>query len=571
MRRNDILDALAAWQGAPVDAARREELLARLRTDDAFRKELAEALWTLSMVRVVQAPEPRWLGLSEELGLLDDEEGAADEDAEQVLMAEIRGKPHRLWVSRRWRTMAMVSAGLAALLMIFLFIGRDGDVVPEQFAVAPLDERKLAVVSGETGAVWDGDPLIAGGKWLRPGAQRLLSGSETLVFSDGVRVRLQAPVDFNLLDRNAISCRRGAVRVRLPVGTEGFRVDVPFGTVTDLGTDFAVSVGADDGTKVAVFEGEVEIAIRQRENDGIRLLSMTKGEAMQVAVDGSTRPADAKDLPPPPDMALPPLKLSEAYADRILAGKPRHYWRLNRMEDGVIPDETGNGNPLVPVGTVEISADTGRRNSLRLSGDGGLESQKPWRFGREGAALELWFVSEGSARTALTGLSPGKSAGQHFALLGYNDHVPEANADYIRHNGLRFLTRWPVGRRGGVNLFSEPVIDPYSWHHVVIQLKDRRMELHADGLPVKTATADALPESIDVFLTFGFAYTLRQGGIRPMPERFLNGRMAEIAVYDRVLSLEEIRERCSRKEEIAAHDTAPVPEKIPQHPVEATE
>ena len=547
MLRNDIADALAAWQGAPVEAERRDELLARLRADDAFRREFAEAVWMLSMVRVVQAPEPRWLGLAEELGLCGDERDAGSDDAEKAIMAAVRRKPHRP-ISRGWRAMAMVSAGLAALLMLFLFIGskRDAGLAGgERLA----DERRLAVLSGVGGAVWEKEPVLAGGNWLRPGAHRLLAGRETLVFSDGVRVRLEAPLDFSLVDAATLSCRRGGMRVRVPDGTEGFRVQVPFGTVTDHGTEFAVSVGPDAATKVAVFEGKVELGIRQREHDGIRSMPMTGGEAIQVETDGTTKPSDATGMPPPPDLALPPLVLPDDYASRILAAGPRHYWRMDRMENGVVPDETGNGNLLVPVGPVEISADAGGRSSLRLSGDGGLRSAVPWHLLRNGAALELWFASEGSQRTCLAGLATGESNAQHFAVLGHNDNKAEASPRMMLSNTLRFLTRWPTGARGGVNLFSEPVYGAFSWHHVVIQLKDRRMELHADGMPVKIATADPMPETIDVFLSLGFSHIKSEDGKTIRPDRFLIGRMAEVAVYDRLLSPAEIRVRSGRQTE----------------------
>ena len=573
MQRNDIVDALAAWQGAPVEAARRAELLARLRADETFRKEFAEALWTLSMVRMVQAPEPRWLGLSEELGLLRNEENAASDDAEKAIMAEIRRKPHRLQVSRRWRTLAMVSVGLAALLMIFLLIGKANDAEPERVAEARPDERRLAVLSGEAGAVWETKPFLAGGKWLRPGAHRLLSGSETLVFSDGTRVRLQAPVDFSLVDEDAISCKRGALRVKMASGAAGFRVDVPFGMVTDQGTDFAVAVGADDDTRVAVFEGQVQVAIQQQENDGIRLFSMTEGQAIKVIADGSIQSADTMNLPTPPDTVLPSLELPEAYADRILAAKPRHYWRLNRMKNGEIPDETGNGNPLVPVGNVAISADAGGRSTLRLTGDGGLESKLPWRLHREGAALEMWFVSEGNQKSALAGLATEREDERHFVMLGHNnDDTSEGYPGRHMLNAIRFLTRWPAGVEGGVNLFSDPVYGPITWHHVVIQIKDRRMELHADGMPVKIATGDAIPETIDLFPTFGFAYTLGDGNSKKsIADRFLIGRMAEIAVYDRILSVEEIRERYGRMAEIALIHGSPNPANHSEKSPESTE
>jgi hypothetical protein len=239
--------------------------------------------------------------------------------------------------------------------------------------------------------------------------------------------------------------------------------------------------------------------------------------------------------------------LPDAYADLILAGKPRHYWRLDRMENGKIRDVTGRGNPLLSLGPLAVSADAGGRKSLRLSGKGGLRSQIPWRLRTDGAALELWFASEGNQQSSLVGMATRESDSRHFAMLSHNSYSSEAAPRSQMLNTVRFLTRWPIDVRGGVNLFSEPVIGPYSWHHVVIQIKGRRMELHVDGLPVKVATADPLPETIDAFLTLGFAHTMgRDGLIEGLPDRFLIGRMAEVAVYDRVLSPGEIRQRLGK-------------------------
>jgi len=548
MLRNDMVDALATWQGLAVDADRRDELLARLRTDEVFCREFAEALWTLAMLRVVQAPEPRWLSLSEELGLCGvEEDGSVDEGAEEAIMAEVRRKPHRIRLSLPWRTFAMVAAGVLALFLWFLFIAKGRNTEKMGITEVLPSERKLAVLAGESGAVWESDPLIAGGNWVRPGSHRLLAGSDTLLFFNGIRVRLQAPLEFSLVNEGTVSCHRGAMRVTVANGAAGFRVNVPFGVVTDLGTDFAVSVGADDATRVAVMEGTVELGIRQQEDDGIRLISMAPGEAVEVSATGNTQPASTNGVPPPPDSSLLPLKLPDAYADLILAGKPRHYWRLDRMENGKIPDVTGRGNPLLSLGPLAVSADGGGRHSLRLSGKGGVRSQHPWRLRTDGAALELWFASEGNQQSSLVGMATRELDSRHFAMLSHNSYLSEAAPRSQMLNTVRFLTRWPIDVRGGVNLFSEPVIGPYSWHHVVIQIKGRRMELHVDGMPVKVATADPLPKTIDAFLTLGFAHTMgRDGLIEGLPDRFLIGRIAEVAVYDRVLSPKEIRQRLGK-------------------------
>src|SRR5437868_2571568 len=69
----DLLDLLKAVRGEPLKEARRVELLARLRADEAFRREFVNEILMLGMLKAVQATEPRWLVLEDELGWSADE------------------------------------------------------------------------------------------------------------------------------------------------------------------------------------------------------------------------------------------------------------------------------------------------------------------------------------------------------------------------------------------------------------------------------------------------------------------------------------------------------------------
>ena len=64
----DLLDLLAAFMGGDIDAARREALQARLRSDADFRRAFAGEIGTLGRIRAVQSPEPRWLGMEDTMG-----------------------------------------------------------------------------------------------------------------------------------------------------------------------------------------------------------------------------------------------------------------------------------------------------------------------------------------------------------------------------------------------------------------------------------------------------------------------------------------------------------------------
>ena len=64
----DLRDLLSAWLGGEIDAARGDELLARVRQDEAFRRAFVDEIRMLGMLRAVQSTEPRWLRLEDELG-----------------------------------------------------------------------------------------------------------------------------------------------------------------------------------------------------------------------------------------------------------------------------------------------------------------------------------------------------------------------------------------------------------------------------------------------------------------------------------------------------------------------
>src|SRR4051794_31525850 len=90
----DLVDLLAAWLGEEIEPGRSEALLERLRRDEAFQDSVIDEIRMLGMIRVVQATEPRWLRLHDELGWgLDDKaDGEAEEDA---FMRRLRGMPIR--------------------------------------------------------------------------------------------------------------------------------------------------------------------------------------------------------------------------------------------------------------------------------------------------------------------------------------------------------------------------------------------------------------------------------------------------------------------------------------------
>jgi hypothetical protein len=105
---------------------------------------------------------------------------------------------------------------------------------------------------------------------------------------------------------------------------------------------------------------------------------------------------------------------------------------------------------------------------------------------------------------------------------------------------MRFLMRATAASTEGVNLISRPGTLPFVWHHVVAQRQEREMTLYVDGRRLASGICDEVaPEALGALL-FGYSIGYTGNEANSKPWRQLQGRLAEIALYDRVLTPEEI-------------------------------
>jgi len=115
---------------------------------------------------------------------------------------------------------------------------------------------------------------------LPQGPIRLVSGRVEMLFRSGGTAVIEGPAVFEPIAANALRLSEGAVRCRCPSKGTELRVVTPATTVTDLGTEFLVSVGANQQTRLAVTEGSVRI-----DGDGGSRL-VHEGEAFVIDQEG---------------------------------------------------------------------------------------------------------------------------------------------------------------------------------------------------------------------------------------------------------------------------------------------
>lgn len=174
-----------------------------------------------------------------------------------------------VWLS--WRPLAAAAA-------LVLFIG--GWVIGSSTRKAPtVSDNPEAVDDGVAlltqmlDASWTGTRQPRAGTILSPGRLQLSRGLAQLEFYSGVRLIIEGPADVELVSANRAVCHSGRIRAWVPPQARGFQVVSPEFELVDLGTEFGMEVGANVGSKVEVFDGEVELhPAGARTADPLRLL-----------------------------------------------------------------------------------------------------------------------------------------------------------------------------------------------------------------------------------------------------------------------------------------------------------
>ncbi|MDF1745309.1 MAG: FecR domain-containing protein [Gimesia sp.] len=111
-------------------------------------------------------------------------------------------------------------------------------------------------------------------------------GSLELVTTNGARIAIEAPAEFQFESAQRLHMKRGRLAADVPPSAKGFTVVTPTGEAVDLGTKFGVDIPSQGNAEIHVFEGEV---IAQSSGGGKRL-SLRDGEAFKLqAGAGSSR------------------------------------------------------------------------------------------------------------------------------------------------------------------------------------------------------------------------------------------------------------------------------------------
>ncbi len=173
--------------------------------------------------------------------------------------------------ARRASRRAAWAASLAAGLLAIVAIGWWQNQQPRPIGFATLERLQSARWANSTLPVVEGTRLGAG-------RMELADGMATIDFDKGVKLVLEAPAVFELVDANQCRLHQGKLRAEVRPGGEGFVVRTPTATLVDRGTVFGVHVRVGGVSDLMVFKGKVDA-----EHPGTgRTVSATTGTGLRL-------------------------------------------------------------------------------------------------------------------------------------------------------------------------------------------------------------------------------------------------------------------------------------------------
>jgi hypothetical protein len=190
-------------------------------------------------------------------------------------------KPTRPSTSRRWRwSLSSAAAVLAVAAAVWLWL-RDAPREPGADS-----EPVFAVVRETLRGRWADGREVRVSESVGKGPWSLENGLLSLEGVDGVELLVEGPAIAQWLDAQHIRLTSGTVVVRMPKGKSGFVVETARMRVTDLGTEFGVSVSPSGDERVQVYSGRV------------RAESAASGEARELKAGSALRYSARGELAP---------------------------------------------------------------------------------------------------------------------------------------------------------------------------------------------------------------------------------------------------------------------------------
>ncbi|MEL6107519.1 MAG: LamG-like jellyroll fold domain-containing protein [Planctomycetota bacterium] len=438
---------------------------------------------------------------------------AMEANREPSATLDASGSHHtQVFVSRPIRLLTATVFVTAACILIAFALPNPDPELSRDNAVAATVVSNVNGLLAKDGRQWVGEELPAG-------SYELQKGLVNLEFSGGVMVYVEAPATFEAVDDSRVVLQRGRLSARVPHEGIGFTVETPEAEVVDFGTEFSVDVVAGI-SEVHVFDGLVrvhtgstnhrdeELSVDVQASKAVRITgAATKPVDISIASDRFIRDFDE----PVRNYALTVKRLS-----------PRAYYRMPIRDRGLVsePPEhsgvvlTGEGKRPPHARGVFVGG------SLRVGADStgrGARVDSPPAFTSSRFSLSAFVYLETPSGDAVVATNLTNNGGNFRLSL---DESGKFRATAKNKDGER------------KSIAGNSILPFNTWRHVVFTVDGEQMRLYEDGELV--ASSGGLPmattsDSDPIWFGAGSA-----------SEQHWNGRIDEVALFDRVLTGDEV-------------------------------
>ncbi len=456
-------------------------------------------------------------------------------DAEEFTQRVSRKIHRQLWIKRAMMAAAVMLIGISSVLFVSQFSANDD---------APENLSAVASVTAISGVQWlddeykEGDSIISG--------QKVRFGSGLLELDLGGRGSLviEGPAHLDFTSAMESVLHRGSLVMRATEQGHGYTVKTSQGSVVDLGTEFAVSVNADNSVETHVIEGSVEAiaydgtSVTLKANDA-RRFNETSGQAI---------PADIGKF----YTSMPPTQQKYKYA----------HWSFDENE-GDLAQASGElgESESVNKDLVLYAIDEG----VKPRWTKGMKNSGIYFDGKGGfAQSEYQGIQGGKARTVCCWVKVPEDflAAQGYGIISWGKPTKLGETWQISVNpdsqdGKVGTLR--LGLLGGHIIGSTDLRDG-DWHHIAVVLYGGSSPnvgthalLYVDGKQeavsraslqeVKTNSSNG---DYGVWLGRNVTYRKNARNKSRNPKRFFRGGVDELYIFDSAISETQIQELMKR-------------------------
>lgn len=411
----------------------------------------------------------------------------------------------------------------------------------------PLRHVQVASVTDALDARWhDGRPVTPG-EAIYDQAYMLATGIIQLELTSGVTLTIEGPARVSLGSDMLVSLESGTLVGHVPRRAQGFTVRTDSVDVVDLGTEFAVEVISTNGAdRVQVLDGTVLL----QPNDTDRRFQPTvanAGDALQVSAEGFLETVEVE-----PNRYY--RWVPTAYERMIRRARPHVYWRFDGLN--AVGHVSGLGRfsvTLTGLDLADLSAEpipaTGEALSLWLrDARRSIQTVDPIDLDLQGGlTIEawVWVPSDTDRRMRIISNNRLSEGRRHTGGVGFG--VSGLAEDRMLGGPVLHFTGYAA-----FDAYSSTPVPTDRWTHVTASLDtDGGFRMTIDGRPVshrvrrynhlsrvpgnRAGALHVLPGN-DIWLV---AASNNQSVARH--EHWVGG-IDELAIYSRVLSVEEIAE-----------------------------